>query len=86
VIGAFVTATLSGLGRRAALWSALAFAIVVAAWSLNRHGRHQAEADLAIRQADARVRAMQTSKETRHEVQNADRADLDDRADRWMRD
>ena len=86
MIGAFVTATLSGLGRRAALWSALAFAIVVAAWSLIRHGRHQAEADLAIRQADARVRAMQTSKETRHEVQNADRADLDDRADRWMRD
>ena len=86
MIAAFVTAALSGLGRRAALWLALIAAIVVAAWSLIRHGRHQANADLAIRQADARVRAMQTSKETRHEVQNADRADLDERSDRWMRD
>jgi len=86
VIGAFVTAALSGLGRRAALWSALAAAIVVAVWSLIRHGRHQAEADLAIRKADARIRAMQTARETRHEIRNTDRADLDCRADRWMRD
>jgi len=86
VIAAFVTAALSGLGRRAALWGALAGALAIAVWVLIRQGRHQAEADLAIRRADARVRAMLTSKETRHEVRNADRADLDRRADRWMRD
>ena len=40
----------------------------------------------AIRRADARVRALQTSKDIRHDVQNADRADLERRANRWMRD
>jgi hypothetical protein len=85
-MGTVITMALSGLGRRAAFWGALAAALGFAVWSLIRHGRHQAEADLAIRRADARVRAMQTSKETRHEVRNADRADLDRRAERWMRD
>jgi hypothetical protein len=85
-MGAVITTALSGLGRRVALWFALVAAIFVAIWVLIRQGRHQAEADLAIRRADARVRAMQTSKETRHEVRNADRADLGDRANRWMRD
>jgi hypothetical protein len=86
MIGSFLTAALSGIGRRAGLWIALAGAIVVAVWVLIRHGRHQAEADLAVRRADARVRAMLASKGTRHEVSNADRADLDRRAERWMRD
>jgi hypothetical protein len=81
-----LTPFLSGIGRRVALWGALAAAILFAMWTLVRHGRLQAEADLAIRRADARIRAMQTAKETRHEVRNADRADLDRRADRWMRD
>jgi len=85
-MGAFMTAALSGLGRRAAFWGALAAAVGFAIWTLIRHGRHQAEADLAIRRADARVRAMQTSKEARHEIHNTDRADLDRRAERWMRD
>jgi hypothetical protein len=82
-MGGFITMALSGLGRRTAFWGALAAALGFAILALIRHGRHQAEADLAIRRADARVRAMQTSKETRHEVRNAD---LGDRADRWMRD
>jgi hypothetical protein len=81
-----ITTLLTGIGRRVALWGALAGALAIAVWVLIRQGRHQAEADLAIRRADARVRAMLTSKETRHEVRNADRADLDRRADRWMRD
>jgi hypothetical protein len=85
-MGVFITMALSGLGRRAAFWGALAAAIGFAIWALIRHGRHQAEADLAIRKADARIRAMQTAKETRHEIRNADRADLDVRAYRWMRD
>jgi hypothetical protein len=86
MIGALFTSLLSGIGRRAALWASLAAAICIAVWILIRRGRLEAEAELAIRQADARIRAMQTARETRHEVQNADRADLDRRADRWMRD
>ena len=83
---AILTPILSGIGRRVALWAALAAAILFAMWTLIRRGRLEAEADLAIRQADARIRSMQTSKETRHEVQNTGDADLDRRIDRWMRD
>jgi hypothetical protein len=85
-MGVFITAALAGFGRRAAFCGAIAAAVGFAIWTLIRHGRHQANADLAIRKADARVRAMQISKETRHEVRTADRADLERRAHRWMRD
>ena len=81
-----LTTLLSGLGRRFAYWGALVAAVCIAIWILIRQGRLAAEADLAIRRADARVRALQTSKDIRHEAQNADRADLERRADRWMRD
>lgn len=85
-MGTFITTALSWLGRRVALWGALAAAAGFAIWVLIRHGRHQAEAELAIRQADARIRAMQTAREVRHEIHNTDRVDLERRADRWMRD
>jgi hypothetical protein len=85
-MGVFITAALAGFGRRAAFCGAIAAAVGFAIWAVIRHGRHQANADLAIRKADARVRAMQRSKETRHEVRNAERADLERRANRWMRD
>ena len=85
-MGVFITTALSGFGRRIAFWGVMAAAVGFAIWALIRHGRHQAEADLAIRKADARMRAMQISKEARHEVRNADRADLERRAERWMRD
>jgi hypothetical protein len=77
---------LSGLGRRFAFWGAIAAAVGFAAWALIRRGRRAAEADLAIRRAEARIRAMQTSRDTRHDVQSSDQADLKRRADRWMRD
>ena len=83
---ALLTSLLSGIGRRVVLWAGLTGAIAIAVWVLIRQGRLQAEAELAIRQAEARIRAMQTARETRHEVRNADRAELDRRADRWMRD
>ena len=85
-MSALVTALLAGLGRRTVFYGAIAFALLSAIWIAFRQGRHAAEADLAIRRADARIRALQTSQEIRHEVQNADRADLKRRADRWMRD
>ena len=79
-------ALLSGLGRRATFYGATILAVLAALWIAVRQGRQAAAARFAIRRADARVRSMQTSKDIRHDVQNADRADLDSRADRWMRD
>ncbi|WP_424180049.1 hypothetical protein [Yoonia sp. TsM2_T14_4] len=61
-------------------------AVIVAFWIAFRQGRQAAAARFAIRRADARVKSMQTSKDIRHDVQNADRADLERRAHRWMRD
>jgi hypothetical protein len=81
-----LTSLLSSLGRRFAYWGAIVAAMGIAIWLLIRRGRLAAEAELAIRRADARVRALQSSKDIRHEVQNTDRAELDRRADRWMRD
>ena len=85
-MSAILTMLFAGLGRRCAYWGALIAAVCIAVWILLRQGRLAAEADLAIRSADARVRALQTSKEIRHDLQNFDRIDLERRADRWMRD
>ena len=81
-----IRALLSGFGRRAAFYSAMTLAILAALWIAARQGRQAAAANFAIRRADARLRSMQTSKDIRHDVQNSDRADLERRADRWMRD
>lgn len=81
-----LTAIFSGLGRKAALWGAIAFAIGAALWIAFRRGRLEAEAEFLIRRADARIRSLQTAKEVSDEMQNADRADLERRLDRWMRD
>ncbi|MDV7272080.1 hypothetical protein RYZ20_14385 [Thioclava sp. A2] len=83
---ALVTRLIAAIGRRVALWGALALGLLIALRVAARRGRHAAEADFAIRAAEARVRALQTSKDIRHEVQITDRADLERRADRWMRD
>jgi hypothetical protein len=77
---------LGGLSRQAVFYGAIAFALLSALWIAVRQGRHAAEADLAIRRAEASIRAMQTSQEIRHEVHNTDRTGLKRRADRWMRD
>ena len=83
---AFLTRLVAPIWRRALLWGALALGLLIALRVAMREGRHAAEADFAIRAAEARVRALQTSKDIRHGVQNADRADLERRVDRWMRD
>jgi hypothetical protein len=85
-MSAILTTLFAGLGRRFAYWGAIVAAMGIAVWILIRQGRLAAEADLAIRRADARVRALQTSKDIRHDLQNTDRTDLERRADRWMRD
>ncbi|WP_420588058.1 hypothetical protein [Marivita sp.] len=85
-MSAILTMLFAGLGRRFAYWGAIVAAVGVAIWLLIRQGRLAAEAELAIRRADARVRALQMSKDIRHDLQNTDRTDLERRADRWMRD
>lgn len=82
----FVHALLTGLGRQTVFYGAIALAVLAALWIAFRRGRLEAEAEYAIRRADARIRSMQTAKDIRHDVQNSDRADLERRADRWMRD
>ena len=81
-----VRALLSGISRQTVLYGAIALAVLTALWIAVCQGRQAAAVNFAIRRADARVRSMQTSKDIRHDVQNADRADLDRRAHRWMRD
>jgi hypothetical protein len=81
-----VRTLLTGIGRRAAFYGTIILAVVVALWTAFCQGRQAAVAHFVVRRADARVRSMQTSKDIRHDVQNADRADLERRADRWMRD
>jgi hypothetical protein len=81
-----LTAIFSGIGRKAAFWGAIAFAIGAALWVVFRRGRLEAEAEFMIRRADARIRSLQTAKEVSNEVHNADRGDLERRLDRWMRD
>ena len=81
-----LTAIFSGIGRKAAFWGAIAVAIGAALWVAFRRGRLKAEAEFSIRRADARIRSLKTAKEVSDEMQNADRADLEHRLDRWMRD
>lgn len=81
-----LTAMLSGVGRKAAFWGAITFAIGAALWVAFRRGRVEAEAEFIIRRANARIQSLQTAKEVSSEVQNVDRADLERRIDRWMRD
>lgn len=85
-MSAILTSLFAGLGRRVAYWGAIVAAMGIAVGILMRQGRLAAEAELAIRRADARIRALQSSKDIRHDVQNSDRADLERRANRWMRD
>ena len=82
----FVTQVFAAIARRALFWVGLALIFFAALRVASRQGRHAAKADFAIRRAEARIRALQTSKEIHHAVQNADRPDLEHRVDRWMRD
>lgn len=82
----FAHAFFTRLGRRAAFYSALALALLTALGIAIRQGRQAAEANYAIRRADARIRALQTAKDTRHDVETASPAERDRRLARWMRD
>jgi hypothetical protein len=82
----FITGVLAGLSRRVALWLSLGLALVVALAITWRRGRAVGKAAYATRRAEARIRALTTSRDIRHEVETSDPADRDRRLDRWMRD
>ncbi len=76
----------TAVGQRFALWAALILILVSALRIATRQGRHAAEADFAIRTAEARIRALRTSRKVHHEVETLPEAERDRRLDRWMRD
>ncbi len=81
-----ITSLLSGLSRRVALWLSLGLALMVALAIIWRRGRAAGKAAYATRRAEARIRALTTSRDIRHDVETSDPADRDHRLDRWMRD
>lgn len=82
----FVASMLAGLSRRVALWLSLGLALMVALAITWRRGRAAGKAAYATRRAEARIRALTTSRDTRHDVETSDPADRNRRLDRWMRD
>ena len=81
-----VTQIITAIGRRALLWGALILILISALRIAARQGRHAAEAEFAIRAAEARIRALRTSREVRYEIDTLPEAERDRRLDRWMRD
>lgn len=77
---------LSSVSRRVYLWAFVAIAFAFTLATSARRKNNADKADLYVRQADARIKDMQTAKEIHNEASNADRADLDRRAAIWMRD
>ena len=82
----FITSVLAGLSRQVALWLSLGLALVLALAITWRRGRAAGKAAYATRRAEARIRALTTSRDTRHDVETSDPADRNRRLDRWMRD
>jgi hypothetical protein len=83
---AIVRRLVAAFGKRVALWAALCLILISALRVALRLGRHAAEAEFAIRSAEARIRALRTSREVRHEIAALPQTERDRRLDRWMRD
>ena len=73
---------------RMALWGGLIVIFLAALRVATRQGRQAAEAEFVIRAADARIplRALRTSLEVTHEIENLSDDEHNRRLDRWMRD
>ena len=82
----FISRIIAALCRRALLWGALLLILLSALRIATRQGRHAAEAGFAIKAAKARIRALRTSREVRHDIETVPDAERDRRLDRWMRD
>ena len=81
-----ISRIIAALGRRALLWGALLLILLSALWIATRQGRHAAEANFAIKAAEARIRALRTSREVRHDIETVPDAKRDHHLSRWMRD
>ena len=86
MIGAVLTAAMGRVGRSLARAAILAAGIAGLVWLALRRGRRDAQAEEAIRRANTRINALKTARDIHHDLQDADRDDLQRRADRWMRD
>lgn len=82
----FISRIIAALGRRTLFWGALLLILLSALRIATRQGRHVAEADFAIRAADARIHALRTSREVRNDIETIPDAVRDRRLSRWMRD
>ncbi len=83
---ALVRRLVTAFGQRVAMCAALCLILISALRVATRKGRHAAEAEFAIRAAEARIRALRTSREVRHEIETLPEVERDRRLDRWMRD
>jgi hypothetical protein len=86
MIGAVLMAAVVRVGRTLARAATFAAGIAVLVWVALRRGRRDAQAEEALRRANARITALKTAQDIHHDLQDADRDDLERRADRWMRD
>ena len=84
--GAVVTAAVGRVGRSLARAATLAAGIAGLVWLALRRSRRDAQAEETLRRANARITALKTARDIHHDLQDADRDDIQRRADRWMRD
>ena len=82
---AFIRQLLTAFGQRVALCAALCLILISALRIATRQGRHAAQAEFAIRAAEARIRALLTCREVHHEIESVPDAKRDRRLSRWMR-
>ncbi len=83
---AIVGRLVAAFGQRVALWAALCLILISILRIAARQGRHAAEAEFATRAAEARIRALHTSREVRHEIEALPEGERVRRLNRWMRD
>jgi hypothetical protein len=86
MIGAVLMAAVVRVGRTLARVATLAAGIAVLVWLALRRGRRDAQAEETLRRANARITTLKTARDIHHDLQNADRDDIQRCADRWMRD
>ena len=86
MIGAVLMAAMVRVGHTLARSAILAAGIAGLVWLALRRGRRDAQAEETLRRANARITALKTARDIHHDLQDADRDDLQRRADRWMRD
>ena len=86
MIGPVLMAAMVRVGRSLARAATLAAGIAGLIWLALRRGRREAQAEETLRRANIRITALKTARDIHHDLQNADRDDIQRRAHRWMRD